>query len=75
MLHLPKSNLDQEVSQALLNWVGRMVGPNDHHLHRKHVRYYFCRRVPMALLKYNPKPRVVVILKARQYRDALMQTA
>jgi integrase/uncharacterized protein YcgL (UPF0745 family) len=66
--------LIQAVSQLLLNWVGRMVGQINHHLYRKRGFYYFCRRVPKALLAHYPKPRIVVALKTRQFRDALRQS-
>jgi len=51
--------LIQAVSQSLLNWVGRMVGQINHHLYRKRGFYYFCRRVPKALLAHYAKPRIV----------------
>ena len=51
-----------------------MVGQINHHLYRKRGFYYFCRRVPKALLEYYPKPRIVVALKTRQFRDALRQS-
>ena len=51
-----------------------MVGQINHHLYRKRGFYYFCRRVPKALLAHYPKPRIVVALKTKQYRDALRQS-
>ena len=51
-----------------------MVGQINHHLYRKRGFYYFCRRVPKALLAHYPKPRIVVALKTRQFRDALRQS-
>ena len=42
-----------------------MVGQINHHLYRKRGFYYFCRRVPKALLEHYPKPRIVVALKTR----------
>ena len=51
-----------------------MVGQINHHLYRKRGFYYFCRRVPKALLLHYPKPRIVVALKTRQFRDALRQS-
>jgi integrase/uncharacterized protein YcgL (UPF0745 family) len=51
-----------------------MVGQINHHLYRKRGFYYFCRRVPKALLSHYPKPRIVVALKTRQFRDALRQS-
>ena len=51
-----------------------MVGQINHHLYRKRGFYYFCRRVPKALLSHYPKPRIVVALRTRQYRDALRQS-
>jgi uncharacterized protein YcgL (UPF0745 family) len=51
-----------------------MVGHINHHLYRKRGFYYFCRRVPKALLEHYPKPRIVVALKTRQFRDALRQS-
>ena len=51
-----------------------MVGQINHHLYRKRGFYYFCRRVPKALLAHYPKPRIVVALKIRQFRDALRQS-
>ena len=36
-----------------------MVGQINHHLYRKRGFYYFCRRVPKALLEHYPKPRIV----------------
>ena len=41
-----------------------MVGQTNHDLYRKRGFYYFCRRVPKALLAHYPKPRIVVALKA-----------
>ena len=51
-----------------------MVGQINHHLYRKRGFYYFCRRVPKALLEHYPKPRTVVALKTRRFRDALRQS-
>ena len=51
-----------------------MVGQINHHLYRKRGFYYFCRRVPKALLAHYPKPRIVLALKTKQYRDALRQS-
>ena len=51
-----------------------MVGQINHHLYGKRGFYYFCRRVPKALLEHYPKPRIVVALKTRQFRDALRQS-
>ena len=51
-----------------------MVGQINHHLYRKRGFYYFYRRVPKALLSHYPKPRIVVALKTRQFRDALRQS-
>ena len=51
-----------------------MVGQINHHLYRKRGFYYFCRRVPKSLLSHYPKPRIVVALKTRQFRDALRQS-
>ena len=51
-----------------------MVGQINHHLYRKRGFYYFCRRVPKALLAHYTKPRIVVALKTRQFRDALRQS-
>ena len=51
-----------------------MVGQINHHLYRKRGFYYFCRRVPKALLAHYAKPRIVVALKTRQFRDALRQS-
>ncbi len=51
-----------------------MVGQINHHLYRKRGFYYFCRRVPKALLEHYPKSRIVVALKTRQFRDALRQS-
>jgi integrase/uncharacterized protein YcgL (UPF0745 family) len=51
-----------------------MVGQINHHLYRKRGFYYFYRRVPKALLEHYPKPRIVVALKTKQYRDALRQS-
>ncbi len=51
-----------------------MVGQINHHLYRKRGFYYFCRRVPKALLAHYTKPRIVLALKTKQYRDALRQS-
>ena len=51
-----------------------MVGQIKHHLYRKRGFYYFCRRVPKTLLEHYPKPRIVVALKTRHFRDALRQS-
>ena len=51
-----------------------MVGQIKHHLYRKRGFYYFCRRVPKTLLEHYPKPRIVVALKIRHFRDALRQS-
>ena len=51
-----------------------MVDQINHHLYRKRGFYYFSRRVPKALLDDYPKPRIVLALKTRQYRDALRQS-
>ena len=51
-----------------------MVGQINHHLYRKRGFYYFYRRVPKALLEHYPKPRIVLALKTKQYRDALRQS-
>ena len=51
-----------------------MVGQINHHLYRKRGFYYFCKRVPKALLKHYSKPRIVLALKTKQYRDALRQS-
>jgi integrase/uncharacterized protein YcgL (UPF0745 family) len=51
-----------------------MVGQINHHLYRKRGFYYFYRRVPKALLSHYPKPRIVLALKTRQFRDALRQS-
>ena len=51
-----------------------MVGQINHHLYRKRGFYYFCRRVPKALLAHYAKPRIVLALKTKQYRDALRQS-
>ncbi len=51
-----------------------MVGQINHHLYRKRGFYYFSGRVPKALLDDYPKPRIVLALKARNYRDALRQS-
>ena len=51
-----------------------MVGQINHHLYRKRGFYYFCRRVPKALLAHYPKPRIVLALKTKQYRNALRQS-
>ena len=42
-----------------------MVGQLNHHLYRKRGFYYFCRRVPKALLAHYPKSRIVVAFKTR----------
>ena len=49
-----------------------MVDQINHHLYRKRGFYYFSRRVPKALLGDYPKPRIVLALKTRHYRDAFM---
>ncbi|MEJ6673525.1 MAG: tyrosine-type recombinase/integrase [Alphaproteobacteria bacterium] len=51
-----------------------MVDQINHHLYRKRGFYYFSRRVPKALLGDYPKPRIVLALKTRHYRDALRQS-
>ena len=51
-----------------------MVGQINHHLYRKRGFYYFYRRVPKALLEHYPKPRIVLALKTKQYRNALRQS-
>jgi integrase/uncharacterized protein YcgL (UPF0745 family) len=51
-----------------------MVGQINHHLYRKRGFYYFYRRVPKALLSHYLKPRIVLALKTKQYRDALRQS-
>jgi integrase/uncharacterized protein YcgL (UPF0745 family) len=51
-----------------------MVDQINHHLYRKRGFYYFSRRVPKALLDDYPKPRIVLALKTRHYRDALRQS-
>ena len=51
-----------------------MVDQINHHLYRKRGFYYFSRRVPKALLDSYPKPRIVLALKTRHYRDALRQS-
>jgi integrase/uncharacterized protein YcgL (UPF0745 family) len=51
-----------------------MVGQINHHLYRKRGFYYFYRRVPKALLEHYAKPRIVVALKTRQFRDAWRQS-
>jgi integrase/uncharacterized protein YcgL (UPF0745 family) len=51
-----------------------MVDQINHHLYRKRGFYYFSRRVPKALLDDYPKPRIVLDLKTRHYRDALRQS-
>ena len=51
-----------------------MVDQIDHHLYRKRGFYYFSRRVPKALLGDYPKPRIVLALKTRHFRDALRQS-
>jgi len=51
-----------------------MVDQINHHLYRKRGFYYFSRRVPKALLGDYTKPRIVLALKTRHYRDALRQS-
>ena len=51
-----------------------MVDQINHHLYRKRGFYYFSRRVPKALLDDYPKPRIVLALKTRHFRDALRQS-
>ena len=51
-----------------------MVDQINHHLYRKRGFYYFSRRVPKVLLDDYPKPRIVLALKTRHYRDALRQS-
>ena len=51
-----------------------MVDQINHHLYRKRGFYYFSRRVPKALLDDYPKPRIVLALKTRHYRDAIRQS-
>ena len=51
-----------------------MVDQINHHLYRKRGFYYFSRRVPKALLDKYPKPRIVLALKTKQYRDAFRQS-
>jgi uncharacterized protein YcgL (UPF0745 family) len=51
-----------------------MVDQINHHLYRKRGFYYFSRRVPKALLGDYPKPRIVLALKTRHYRDAIRQS-
>ena len=51
-----------------------MVDQINHHLYRKRGFYYFSRRVPKALLGDYPKPRIVLALKTRHYRDAFRQS-
>ncbi|MDA8649945.1 tyrosine-type recombinase/integrase [Alphaproteobacteria bacterium] len=51
-----------------------MVDQINHHLYRKRGFYYFSRRVPKALLGDYPKPRIVLALKTRHFRDALRQS-
>jgi integrase len=51
-----------------------MVDQINHHLYRKRGFYYFSRRVPKVLLDSYPKPRIVLALKTRHYRDALRQS-
>ena len=51
-----------------------MVDQINHHLYRKRGFYYFSRRVPKALLDDYPKPRIVLALKTKHYRDALRQS-
>jgi len=51
-----------------------MVDQINHHLYRKRGFYYFSRLVPKALLDDYPKPRIVLALKTRHFRDALRQS-
>ena len=51
-----------------------MVDQINHHLYRKRGFYYFSRRVPKALLDDYPKSRIVLALKAKQFRDAERQS-
>ena len=51
-----------------------MVGQIKHHLYCKRGFYYFCRRVPKTLLEHFSKPRIVVALKTKHFRDALRQS-
>jgi len=51
-----------------------MVDQINHHLYRKRGFYYFSRRVPKALLDNYSKPRIVLALKTRRYRDAFRQS-
>ena len=51
-----------------------MVDQINHHLYRKRGFYYFSRRVPKVLLDDYPKPRIVLALKTRHYRDAVRQS-
>ena len=51
-----------------------MVDQINHHLYRKRGFYYFSRRVPKVLLGDYPKPRIVLALKTRHYRDAFRQS-
>jgi integrase len=51
-----------------------MVDQINHHLYRKRGFYYFSRRVPKALLDDYPKPRIVLALKTRHFRDAFRQS-
>jgi uncharacterized protein YcgL (UPF0745 family) len=51
-----------------------MVGHINHYLYRKRGFYYFWRRVPKALSSHYPKPRIVLALKTKQYRDSLRQS-
>ncbi|MDB9890202.1 tyrosine-type recombinase/integrase [Alphaproteobacteria bacterium] len=51
-----------------------MVDQINHHLYRKRGFYYFSRRVPKALLGDYLKPRIVLALKTRHFRDALRQS-
>jgi integrase len=51
-----------------------MVDQINHHLYRKRGFYYFSRRVPKALLGDYPKPRIVLALKTRHFRDAFRQS-
>jgi integrase len=51
-----------------------MVDQINHHLYLKRGFYYFSRRVPKALLDDYPKPRIVLALKTRHFREALRQS-
>jgi hypothetical protein len=51
-----------------------MVDQINHHLYRKRGFYYFSTRVPKTLLGDYPKPRIVLALKTRHFRDALRQS-